>query len=125
MYTVLNDEATGDSITITKQMDGSKNTVLVVSGNIENEFDSVFSIIDLTTLVGTPTSLRLDNCAFLLESGLKCKITYKDMPYFIPLEGRGKLELDPFGGLAGHEIDMTLEGTGMFFIVLDISKLGV
>lgn len=125
MHKVLRDEATEDCITITKQMDGGRNTILVISGHIKNEDDSTYSVIDLSNLAGCPTSMRLDNCAFLLESGLKCMLTYKDMPYFIPLEGRGKVELDAFGGIAGHEIDMTLKGTGMFFVILDISKLGV
>lgn len=125
MHKVLQDKLTEDSITVTKQMDGGRNTVLVISGNIQHKDDSTYSVVDLTDLAGSPTSMRLDNCAFVIESGLKCILTYRDMPYCIPLEGRGKVELDAFGGIAGHEIDMTLKGTGMFFIVLDISKLGV
>lgn len=125
MHKLLLDETTQDSVTISKQMDGGRNTVLVVSGKILHIDDSTYTIIDLESLTGNPTSMRLDNCAFVIESGLKCILTYRDMPYYIPLEGKGKLELDAFGGIVGHELDITLKGTGMFCVILDISKLGV
>lgn len=125
MRKTLTNEATQDSITVTKILDGNKNTVLVVSGSIKSEEDSTFDLIEEGQLLGNPKSLRLDSAAFLIEAGLKFIITYKNEPYFLPFEGKGKLELDSFGGLQGHELLGTLVGTGRFFIVLDISKIGV
>jgi hypothetical protein len=125
METVFNDELTGDSISVTKLLDGNKNTVYVVSGDIKSETDSTYSIIKLEDLVGIPKSLKLDSLAFAVQNGLLCLISYRDKKYTIPLEGKGKMELDTFGGLPGHEIDLTLKGTGVFTIFLDISKLGV
>ena len=35
------------------------------------------------------------------------------------------MDLNWVGGVVGHEIDMVCKGTGAFFVVLDISKMGV
>lgn len=120
------DELTEDSITVTRTLDGGKNTVFAVSGNIKNEQDSTFVPIEIEDLVGNPTSLRLDNLVWLLDNNLTCIISYEDEPYFLPLANRsGRLELDKLGGLKGHQLRFTFKGTGTFMIFLDISKLGV
>jgi hypothetical protein len=125
MRTTLTDGLEKNNITITKTGDGAKNTIFVVSGTVLDERDLTYFLIGVDGLQGNPKSLRLDNAAFLVESGLKCIISYKGEPYFLPFEGKGKLELDPFGGLPGHDLSLTVKGTGTFLIVLDISKLGV
>jgi hypothetical protein len=56
---------------------------------------------------------------------LKVILHYRDQPYVIPLEGRSKMDLNWVGGVVGHEIEMVCKGTGAFFVVLDISKMGV
>lgn len=125
MESVFADDITGDSISVTKITDGSKNTVFVVSGNIKHKDDSTYSIIKLEELCGSPKSLKLDSAIYAVQSGLLCLLSYKDKPYTIPFEGKGTLPLEKIGGLVGHEIDLTLKGTGHFILFLDITKLGV
>ena len=125
MHEQLTHLDTGDTITTTVVSDGGKNTVLLVSGTINHEEDSVFDIIDLKRLAGNPKSIRLDSISYLVESGLKCILKYRDHPYVFPVEGRGKFDLGVAGGIQGHEIDLVLKGTGTFFLVLDLSKMGV
>lgn len=125
MHNTLVHGGTGDSITVSIVSDGGKNTVLLVSGKIENEIDSVFDVIDISKLSGKPTNTRLDSIVFMVESGLKVMVNYRNQPYTLPLEGRSKVDLGWVGGLIGHELDMVFKGVGSFFIVLDISKMGV
>lgn len=125
MHKTLVHKGTGDSITVTLVSDGSKNTVLLVTGTIKHEDDSVFDVIDTSRLSNAPKNLRLDGTVFLVESGLKVLLQYRDQPAVLPLEGRSKVDLSWVGGLIGCEIDMVFKGTGSFFIVLDISKMGV
>ena len=125
MFQVLTHESTGDSIRVTKVADGGKNTVLLVTGTIMSEDDSTFDIIDLKRLAGTPKSMRLDSLVFMVETGLRVLMKYRDEETVLPIEGRSKIDLDYIGGLLGHEIDMVFKGVGSFFIVLDISKIGV
>lgn len=125
MHKKLVDKKTKDSISVSIVSDGGKNTVLLVTGTIKHEDDSIFDIIDTARLSGNPPNLRLDGTAFMVESGLKVIMSYRDQPFILPIEGRGKTELGWVGGIIGKEIDMTFKGTGSFFIVLDISKMGV
>jgi hypothetical protein len=125
MHTILLHEETGDSVTSTIVNDGVKNTVYLVSGTIHNEDDSWFDIIDVHALEGNPKTMKIDSIVFTVESGLKLFLRYRDQPYIIPLEGRSKLELEALGGIVGHEIDLLAVGTGSFFLVIDISKMGV
>ena len=125
MHTKLVHEANEDSITVSIVSDGGKNTVFLVTGIISSPEDSVFDIIDVARLGGKPSNVRLDSLVFMVESGLKVQINYRNQPYVLPLEGRSKIDLGWVGGLIGHEIDMVFKGTGSFFIVLDISKMGV
>jgi hypothetical protein len=123
--TNLVDKKTEDSINISIVSDGGKNTVFLITGNIQSETDSVFDIIDVSKLAGNPTSVRLDSILFMVETGLRVITNYRNQPYTIPLEGRGKTDLSWVGGLTGHEVDMVFKGVGSFFIVLDVSKMGV
>jgi hypothetical protein len=125
MHTTLVHEETKDSITISKVNDGSKTAIFIVSGVVEHEDDSVFNIVDVSELSGNPTNIRLDSLTFSIESGLKAIVCYRNQPYTIPFEGRGKMDLETVGGLFGHEINLVLKGTGAFFMVLDVSKMGV
>jgi len=125
MPTKLVHEDTNDSIHISLVTDGGKNAVFLVTGKIEHENDSVFDIINISKLSGNPTNIRLDAIVFMVESGLKVFVNYRNQPYTLPLEGRSKIDLGWVGGLTGHEIDMVFKGTGSFFIVLDVSKMGV
>jgi len=125
MHAKLVHEATEDSINVSIVSDGGKNTVFLVTGTINSPEDSVFDIIDVARLAGKPSSVRLDSLVFMVESGLKVQVNYRNQPYVLPLEGRSKIDLSWVGGLIGHEIDMVFKGTGSFFIVLDISKMGV
>jgi len=125
MHTKLVHKGTKDSINVSIVSDGGKNTVLLVSGKIESENDSVFDVIDVSKLSGKPTNVRLDSVVFMVESGLKIMVNYRNQPYILPLEGRSKIDLGWVGGLIGHELDMVFKGVGSFFIVLDISKMGV
>ena len=125
MHTKLVHKPTKDSINVSIVSDGGKNTVLLVSGKISAEVDSVFDVVDITKLSGKPTNVRLDSIVFMVESGLKVMVNYRKQPYTLPLEGRSKVDLGWIGGLVGHQIDMVFRGTGSFFIVLDISKMGV
>ena len=125
MHTKLVHKGTKDSINVSIVSDGGKNTVLLVSGKIESENDSVFDVIDVSRLSGKPTNVRLDSVVFMVESGLKIMVNYRNQPYILPLEGRSKIDLGWVGGLIGHELDMVFKGVGSFFIVLDISKMGV
>ena len=125
MHTKLVHKATKDNITVSIVSDGGKNTVFLVTGTIKHENDSSFDIIDVSRLAGNPTNIRLDSVVFMVETGLKVFINYRNQPYTLPLEGRSKVDLGWVGGLIGHEIDMVFKGTGSFFIVLDVSKMGV
>jgi hypothetical protein len=125
MHNTLVHEETKDSITVSIVSDGGKNTVLLVSGDIKHEDDSIFNAIDVARLAGKPTNVRLDSTVFMVESGLKVFIKYRNQPYILPLEGRSKIDLGWVGGLVGHEIDLVFKGKGSFFIVLDVSKMGV
>lgn len=125
MHTNLTDKATKDSITVSIVSDGIKNTVLLISGDIKHEQDSVFDVVDLKKLSGNPAGLRLDGTVFMVESGLKVILRYRDQPFILPLEGRSKVDLGWVSGLVGHQIDLVFKGVGSFFIVLDISKMGV
>lgn len=125
MHITLKDKKTSDAIFVSIATDGSKNTVLLVTGEIKSEEDSTFDIIDIKKLSGKPTSLRLDGTVFMVESGLKVLLKYRDKPFVLPLEGRSKVDLEWISGLVGHEIDLVFKGVGSFFIVLDISKVGV
>jgi hypothetical protein len=125
MHSTLVHEATGDSVTVSIVSDGGKNTVFLVSGIIEHEDDSVFNAIDVSRLSGNPSNVRLDSLVFMIETGLRVMLNYRNQPYTLPLEGRSKIDLGWVGGLTGHEIDLVFKGTGSFFIVLDISKMGV
>jgi hypothetical protein len=125
MNTTLIHKETKDSITICKVNDGSKTSIFVVSGEINHENDSVFNIINVSELSGKPNNVRLDSIIFSIESGLKAIVSYRNQPYTIPFEGRGKIDLETVGGLVGHEINLILKGTGSFFMVFDVSKMGV
>ena len=125
MHNTLVHEGTGDSVTVSIVSDGGKNTVFLVSGTIEHEDDSVFNAIDVSRLAGNPSNVRLDSLVFMIETGLRVMVNYRNQPYVLPLEGRSKIDLGWVGGLTGHEIDLVFKGTGSFFIVLDISKMGV
>ena len=125
MHSTLVHEGTGDSVTVSIVSDGGKNTVFLVSGTIKHENDSVFNAIDVSRLSGNPSNVRLDSLVFMIETGLRVMVNYRNQPYVLPLEGRSKIDLGWVGGLIGHEIDMVFRGTGSFFIVLDISKMGV
>jgi hypothetical protein len=125
MHRKLVHEETQDVINVSIANDGGKNTVFLVTGVIKNESDSVFDIIDTSRLSGNPTNIRLDSTVFMIESGLKVFITYRNQPYVLPLEGRSKIDLGWVGGITGHEVDLIFKGTGSFFIVLDVSKMGV
>jgi hypothetical protein len=125
MHRKLVHEETQDVINVSIANDGGKNTVFLVTGVIKNESDSVFDIIDTSRLSGNPTNIRLDSTVFMIESGLKVFITYRNQPYVLPLEGRSKIDLGWVGGITGHEVDLVFKGTGSFFIVLDVSKMGV
>src|SRR5674476_1587607 len=116
MRKTLTDDLDKNDITITKTGDGPKNTFLVVSGTVLDERDFTYFLIGLDELQGVPKSLRLDSAAYIIESGLKCIISYKNEPYLIPFEGKGKLELDPFGGLPGHDLQLTVKGKGLSLI---------
>jgi len=125
MHRKIVHEETQDVINVSIANDGGKNTVFLVTGVIKNENDSVFDIIDTSRLSGNPTNIRLDSTVFMIESGLKVFITYRNQPYVLPLEGRSKIDLGWVGGITGHEVDLVFKGTGSFFIVLDVSKMGV
>jgi hypothetical protein len=125
MHAKLVHKDTDDNINVSIVSDGGKNTVFLVTGTIKHEDDSVFDIVDVSRLSGNPSNIRLDSIVFMVESGLKVQINYRNQPYVLPLEGRSKIDLGWVGGLIGHEIDMVFKGTGSFFIVLDISKMGV
>ena len=125
MHRKIVHEETQDVINVSIANDGGKNTVFLVTGVIKNEDDSVFDIIDTSRLSGNPTNIRLDSTVFMIESGLKVFITYRNQPYVLPLEGRSKIDLGWVGGITGHEVDLVFKGTGSFFIVLDVSKMGV
>ena len=125
MHTKLLHKSTKDSVTTTIVSDGGKNTVYLVSGTIAHEDDSVFDIIDVSKLSGSPTGIRMDGLLFTIESGLKLILKYRNQPYVIPLEGRSKIDLGWVGGVTGHEVDLICKGTGSFFLVIDVSKMGV
>jgi hypothetical protein len=125
MHRKIVHEETQDVINVSIANDGGKNTVFLVTGVIKNENDSVFDIIDTSRLSGNPTNIRLDSTVFMIETGLKVFITYRNQPYILPLEGRSKIDLGWVGGITGHEVDLIFKGTGSFFIVLDVSKMGV
>ena len=125
MHNTLVHEGTGDSVTVSIVSDGGKNTVFLVSGTIKHEDDSIFNAIDVSRLAGNPSNVRLDSLVFMVETGLRVMVNYRNQPYVLPLEGRSKIDLGWVGGLTGHEIDLVFKGVGSFFIVLDISKMGV
>ena len=125
MHKTLKHKDTQDAIHVSIASDGGKNCVLLVTGTIESEDDSVFDIINVSKLSSNPTNIRLDSIVFMVETGLKIMVSYRDQPFILPLEGRSKIDLGWVGGIIGKEIDFVCKGTGSFFIVLDISKMGV
>jgi hypothetical protein len=124
-HQTLKHKGTGDSITRSLVNDGPKNTVYQVSGTISNEKDSTFDLIDTKLLAGLPPNMKIDTLVFSIESGLKVLMKYRDQPFVIPLEGRSRMEFESFGGIQGKEIDLICKGQGSFFILIDISKMGV
>ena len=125
MHSKLVHKATKDTITVSLVSDGGKNCVLLITGTIESEDDSVFDIINTEKLSKSPPNIRLDSVVFMIETGLKIMLQYRDQPFVLPLEGRSKVDLGWVGGIVGREIDFVCTGTGSFFICLDISKMGV
>lgn len=125
MHNKVIHKGTKDTITITTVSDGGKNAVFLITGTIKHEDDSVFDVLDVKKLANSPPSIRLDSIVFMVESGLKCLVKYREQPFVLPLEGRSKIDLGWVGGLIGHEIDLVFKGTGSFFLVLDVSKMGV
>ena len=125
MHDTLVCKKTKDSVTRSLVTDGAMNTVYMVSGTIKNEGDSTFDILSLDTLSGKPKDIRVDGLQFSVETGLKVFLKYRDKPFVIPLEGRTKMDLGWIGGIQGHEISLVCKGVGSFFVVFDISKLGV
>jgi hypothetical protein len=93
MHHALVHKSTKDSITVTTVSDGSKNCVLLVTGTIASDKDSVFDIIDTTKLANNPTNIRMDSIVFMVETGLKIMVRYRDQPFVLPLEGRSKIDL--------------------------------
>ena len=125
MSKTLTHKETGDKITVTITSDGVKNTVLLITGTIESTDDSQFKVIDLSRMSGTPSTIKLDGAVYMVESGLKVLLKYKDQPYVIPLEGKSKVDFGWVGGVLGHDAVLVCKGVGSFFIVLDLSKMGV
>ena len=125
MHKTLVHEETEDSITSSLVTDGTKNTVFLVSGTINNVKDSEFDIIDVSELSGVPSNMKVDTLVFSVESGLKLFLKYRNMPYIIPMEGRSRIQFEEFGGILGKEIDLICRGVGSFFLLIDISKIGV
>mgnify|MGYP006279184719 CR=1 FL=1 len=124
-HTVLNHEDTGDSIHCSICSDGVMSATYQLTGEINAEEDSLFYFCDLQKLAGNPKTVRLDGIQFFIESGLKVIIKYRDQPHILPLEGRGKQQFEWIGGLLGHDIELVCKGTGSFFIIFDVSKIGV
>jgi hypothetical protein len=104
--------------------DGHKNVACVVSGETETSGERV-QVTDVSSMNPRPRALRLDAVEFAVEGGVKCFLRWQGTAHVLPLEGRGKLDLEWFGGLSGEEIHLETEGVGALFLVLDISKVGV
>lgn len=123
--TIHKHKKSGDSVVTTLSNDGGTTVIMLVSGTIKGEEDSIFDIIDVTSFSNKPKNLRMDSLVFSVETGLKLFLRYRNNPHIIPLEGRGKIELDKVGGVVGHEIDLVCRGVGSFFLAIDAVKMGV
>lgn len=99
-----------------KLIDGAKNTVLYHCGDIGANGSKL--IISLEELSGRPKSVRLEGLLYALER--EAVLTSGDVQ--IPIAGRGKFNFEEFHALPLDK-DIYLDGSGKFFIMLDMEKL--
>jgi len=97
------------------------------------------TILRLEDLTGDPKALRLIDVIYSIESGCKVFLWWDDAKgdtLLLPLEGRGRLDLTPLGGISnprnegwtGHVQLSTLHetpGGKSFFLALEFAKLRV
>lgn len=86
--------------TVTIPRDGTEVQVHIHSSS-ESEL-APWTFLDIGELTGGPTSLRLIDCVFALEGDMTVYLWWDDAAgdtLILPLEGRGRLDLSPIGGI--------------------------
>lgn len=101
------------------------------SGYEEGE-DGTTLFLEAHKLKGSPASLRLQDVVYAIEGGQKVFLWWDDAQgtLILPLEGRGRLDFNPIGGIAnprnegwtGH-VSFSTQGKGHFFVGLEFVKL--
>jgi hypothetical protein len=104
--------------------DGHKNVVAMASGRGPGKVQ----LTDLAKLEPRPLALRFESVTFSVEAGTKVILQWANGFPLMPLEGRGMLSVEAFEGLKGEEgqdLIAIVEGKGLVFLALDLTKLGV
>jgi len=101
---------------------GPKNVVVIVQGDGEGEYT-----LHPKSLGGC-TSIKLDQIIYAIESGVKIRLAWTEDGVLLPLEGRGFLNYDSVESLQASSIGQGLtvqaQGSGVYHIVLDLTKQG-
>lgn len=106
---------------------------------VESDSDEIepTTVLDLKELKGDPVALKLSSVVFAIEGGCTVYLWWDDEmgdTLLLPLEGRGALNFDPYGGLENprHEgwtgcvqlsTHHTTPGRKSFFLGLEFAKL--
>jgi hypothetical protein len=119
-------------LTVTIPRDEGEVQVHVVGKGWEEPLPALF--LDVGKLKGSPVALRLLDCVYAVESGLKVFLWWEGTEHalLLPLEGRGRLDLTPIGGIhnprhdgfTGHVL-LTTQGEGFFFLGLEFAKVRI
>lgn len=115
--------------------DGHKNAVVLVTGIIEDSIVARQPIFKLSDLQHDPKSVKIDAVTFSIQGKLTCLLWWsdKESSLIVPLEGRGKLDFEPYEGLQNPRkeewnggIDLSTMGQEgpkqHFTIILDLTK---
>ncbi len=126
-----------NSVIATVVHDGPRNTLLSVTGVLDTSDYAVADITTISSLNPVPTLIRVDRIQYSVEDGLSCLLWWHATTdgLILPLEGRGKMEFDWFGGYnnpmaAGYTGNIRLSTAGWstvkhFALVIEFVKQGV
>lgn len=111
--------------------DAAEVQVQITGENLEP--GKAFTILCSNELQGTPSALRLIDICYAVETGLKIFLWWEDDggdTLILPLEGRGRLDLGPIGGIHNPRnegwtgnVQLSTKGSGLFFLGLEFAKL--
>jgi hypothetical protein len=111
--------------------DSTAEVQVIVTSTEEVALPETF--LTMRELKEQPAALRLTDVIYAVESGAKVFLWWDDDAgdtLILPLEGRGRLDLSPFGGIpnprkegfTGH-VQVSSSGLGAFILCLEFAKL--